>query len=90
VTDDRILAEFVEFGESSLDLRITFLVNSSNWEDLETIKTDVNFKLMKIIADHGASVAFPTRTIYLENSQPTAVAGREQMSRALSDDGEDR
>ncbi len=73
VTSDRILVEFIQFGESSLDLRITFLVNSSSWEDLETIKTDVNLKLMNIIAENGASVAFPTRTIYVENSQSPTV-----------------
>ena len=76
VTADRILVEFVEFGESSLDMRITFMVTCTNWEDLEMIKTDINFKLMNIIAENGASVAFPTRTIHVETDRSDDIEER--------------
>ncbi|MEZ4670792.1 MAG: hypothetical protein R3E39_23045 [Anaerolineae bacterium] len=68
VTNDRMVVDFVEFGESSLNLRLSFMVKSSTWEDLEAIKTDINLKLMHIFSNQGVSVAFPTRTIYIEQS----------------------
>ncbi|MBI1278792.1 MAG: mechanosensitive ion channel [Anaerolineaceae bacterium] len=71
VTNDRIVVEFVEFGESSLNLRLSFMVKSSTWEDLEAVKTDINLKLMRIFEKHGVSVAFPTRTVYLEPNAAT-------------------
>jgi len=74
VTNDRMLVEFVEFGESSLNLRITFMVRSATWEDQEAMKTDINLRLMRIFQTQGVSVAFPTRTIYLEQSTPQPPA----------------
>lgn len=68
VTNDRLVVEFVEFGESSLNLRMAFMVKSSTWEDLEAVKTDINLKLMHIFTDNGVSVAFPTRTVLLSKS----------------------
>lgn len=67
VTPDRIVTDFVEYGESSLNLRITFMVRSRSWEDLEAVKTSINLKLMAILKQHGVEVAFPTRTLHLES-----------------------
>ncbi len=69
VTNDRLVVEFVEFGESSLNLRMAFMVKSNSWEDLETVKTDINLKLMHIFTDNGVSIAFPTRTLLLSQNQ---------------------
>jgi MscS family membrane protein len=67
VTTDRIVTDFVEYGDSSLNLRITFMAHSKSWEDLEAVKTDVNLKLMAILKQRGVEVAFPTRTLHLES-----------------------
>ncbi|MBZ0304217.1 MAG: mechanosensitive ion channel family protein [Anaerolineae bacterium] len=67
VTRDRLVVEFVEFGESSLNIRATFLVKAASWEDLEMVKTDVNLKIMRILEDQGVSIAFPTRTLHIES-----------------------
>jgi MscS family membrane protein len=68
VTTDRMVVDFVEFGESSLNLRLSFLVKSTTWEDLEAVKTDVNLRLMRILRDNGLSIAFPTRTVFLDHA----------------------
>ncbi len=31
------------------------------------IKQDINLKIMKIVEDNGASFAFPSKSIYIEN-----------------------
>jgi MscS family membrane protein len=67
VTQDRFVVEFVEFGESSLNLQVYFLVTSPTWEDFQAIRTDINLRLMQILQQHGVSMAFPTRSIYIEN-----------------------
>ena len=66
VSSDRLVVEFVNFNDSSLDLRVSFMVRSSSWEDLEAAKTVFNLEFMRILQQHNLSIAFPTRTVYLE------------------------
>ena len=69
VTQDRRVVEFVNFNDSSLDLRISFMARSITWEDLEAVKTSVNLEFMRILQQHGLDIAFPTRTVHLEQDE---------------------
>jgi MscS family membrane protein len=73
VIQERIVVEFVEFGESSLNVRVTFLAKAGSWEDLEAVKTDINLKLMHLIENRKLSIAFPTRTLYVANNNDEAT-----------------
>jgi MscS family membrane protein len=65
VTNDRHVVDFVNFNNSSLDLRVSFMVRGNSWEDLEDAKTVFNLEFMRILKKHGLSIAFPTRTVHL-------------------------
>lgn len=73
VTQDRFVVEFVEFGESALNLQLFFLVSTPSWEDFQATRTDINLRLMRILQQHNVSIAFPTRSIYIENGQSTGA-----------------
>jgi MscS family membrane protein len=74
VTHDRKVVEFVEFGDSSLNLRLSFMVNSATWEDLEAMKTDINLKVMHILEANELEVAFPTRTLHIVESSTPVIS----------------
>lgn len=87
VTPDRIVVDFIEYGESSLNLRLSFLVRAYSWEDLEGHKTDINLKLMRIFAQNGVSVAFPTRTLHIASGgfPGEPAAGRDTAASDISE-----
>ncbi|MDW7685025.1 MAG: mechanosensitive ion channel family protein [Bacillota bacterium] len=65
---DTIFARFDRFNESSLDIFLYFFTNTTNWAEYLKVKEDVNFKIMEILEEEGVSVAFPSRSIYVENT----------------------
>ncbi|MDD3591570.1 MAG: mechanosensitive ion channel family protein [Sulfurovum sp.] len=65
--NDTMLVNFESFGDSSLNIFVYTFTNTANWEQYLQIKEDINLKIMKIVAKHGSSFAFPSHSIYLEN-----------------------
>lgn len=65
-TEERILiVNFVTFNQSSLDFFIYTFTKTINWVEFHEIKQDVMLKIVDIIADHEAEIAFPTSTLHL-------------------------
>ena len=67
-TNKTLMVNFNSFAPSSLDFFIYTFTKTKNWEEYHSIKQDILLKVMKIIADNGAEIAFPTSTIYLTKS----------------------
>jgi MscS family membrane protein len=68
IQSEQKLAEFVEYGASSLNILISCFLNTISWDELQAIKADINYKLMRILQTHGVGVAFPTTTINFDDS----------------------
>ncbi|MBN1564596.1 MAG: mechanosensitive ion channel family protein [Anaerolineae bacterium] len=64
VQDDSVVVQFVNFNDSSLDLMIICFANIVDWGDFQAFKQDVNLRIMNILGDYRAEIAFPSRTIY--------------------------
>ncbi len=64
--DQLLMVYFTDFGDSSLDIFIYCFTNTAVWQDYLAIREDVNLKIMEIVEKHGASFAFPSRSIYIE------------------------
>ncbi|MGN8647154.1 mechanosensitive ion channel family protein [Gracilibacillus sp. HCP3S3_G5_1] len=64
---ETIFVRFSEYNDSSLDIMLYFFTNTIEWEEYLRIKEEVNFKIMDILEEANVSVAFPARSIYLEN-----------------------
>jgi MscS family membrane protein len=63
------LVNFVKFNDSSLDILIYTFTNTAKWKRYMDIKEDVLLKVMKIVEENGASFAFPSQSIYIENME---------------------
>lgn len=61
------MAYFVSFGPSSIDFMINALIKNTEWHHFSKVKHEILLKIAEIIESHGAEVAFPTRTIHVEN-----------------------
>ena len=68
-----LMVNFVSCGPSSLDFFIYTFTKTTDWATFHGIKQDILLRVLAIIADEGAEVAFPTRTLLLE-SEPDVKA----------------
>ncbi|WP_317928712.1 mechanosensitive ion channel family protein [Halioxenophilus sp. WMMB6] len=59
------MVNFNKFASSSLDFFIYVLTKTTDWVTYHQVKQDVLFKIMAIIEQHGAEIAFPTSTLHL-------------------------
>ncbi len=64
--DQLLMVYFTDFGSSSLDIFIYCFTDTADWEEYLAIREDVNLRIMEIVEKHGASFAFPSRSVYIE------------------------
>ena len=75
VQQDFILVNFTDFGDSSLDVLVYYFTKSTAWVEHMDVRQRVNCKVMRAIKARGLSVAFPTRSLYLEGEVARKMAG---------------
>ncbi|NLO22579.1 MAG: mechanosensitive ion channel family protein [Syntrophomonadaceae bacterium] len=68
VHPETILVYFEQFNDSSLDIFMYFFTHTTVWKEYLAVRQDINLKIMEILEDMDISVAFPSRSIYLENT----------------------
>lgn len=59
---------FDKFNESSLDIFVQYFANTVDFTEFMKIKQDVNCSIMEIMKEENISIAFPSMSIYMENS----------------------
>jgi MscS family membrane protein len=64
-TTQTLIVNFNSFAASSLDFFIYTFTKTTNWVHYHEVKQDVLLRVMQIIEQHGAEIAFPTSTIHL-------------------------
>lgn len=67
-TNDEPVVRFFEYADFSLNILITYLVNSNDYNKFVEVREEINFKIYDIVTRNGSSFAFPTRTIHIEKS----------------------
>jgi MscS family membrane protein len=67
IHQETIYIYFTDFNDSSLGIFCYFFTKSTAWDEYMRVREDVNLKIMKIVEDEGASFAFPSQSIYVEN-----------------------
>ena len=73
-TEKRILmVNLNHFGESSVDFFIYTFTKTTKWAEFHRIKEDVLLKVAEIVAQRGGEIAFPTRTLHIQEplQEPT-------------------
>ena len=66
---ETLLVNFNKFQDSSLNIFIYTFTSTSNWAKYMNIREEVHFEIMKIVEDNGASFAFPSQTIYMQDDE---------------------
>lgn len=69
VDNEMMNVSFSTLNESSLDISLYFFINKTTYNEYMTVKEDINFKIMKILKDAHVEIAFPSRSIYIENKK---------------------
>ncbi len=67
VDNETVNVNFSTLDEGSLVISIYFFINKTSFDEYMMIKEDINYNIMKIIIDEGINIAFPTRSVYIEN-----------------------
>lgn len=65
-TDQTLMVHFNAYGASSLDIMIYCFTQTREWQEYHRVREDVLLKVGAIIERHGAEIAFPTRTLKLD------------------------
>ena len=66
----RQMVYFTRYGASSLDIMLYCFCVTRDWAEYLRVQEDVLLKVGRIIAEHGAEIAFPTRTLKMDASEP--------------------
>ena len=66
VDDEMILVNFTEFGDSSLDVQCIFFLRTVDYAEWLRMRERINLDLMRVVADDGLSIAFPSTSVYIE------------------------
>lgn len=75
VHQDFILVNWTDFGSSSLDILVYYFTKTKAWLEYMDIRQRINVRIAQLVKEHGSSVAFPTRTLYLEGEVARRLAG---------------
>ncbi|MEX0322320.1 MAG: mechanosensitive ion channel family protein [Puniceicoccaceae bacterium] len=75
VNQDFILVNWTDFGSSSLDILVYYFTTTTKWLEHMDIRQRINGKIARVVTDHDSSIAFPTRTLYLEGEIARKMAG---------------
>lgn len=73
-TNKTLIVNFNSFGASSLDFFVYTFTKTTDWVEFHEIKQDVLLRILNIVHENDADVAFPTTTLHfgepleLENS----------------------
>lgn len=87
VMPDSVVVYFVEFGDSSLNILVRCYVNIADWGAFTAEKELIYLEIMDIVKELGMSVAFPSRSLYIENLPDLALnveAARRQFNNVPS------
>ena len=74
VDHDFLLVNFTDFGESSLDVLVYYFTRSIAWLEHMDVRQRINIKIMRAVEARGLSIAFPTRSVYLEGANAERIA----------------
>lgn len=70
------MASLEKIGESALDILLLAFTRSTDWGEFNRVREDVFLRALALVAEEGAAIAVPTRTLHVD-----AGAGAPQKRR---------
>ena len=87
VNQEFILVNFVDFGESSLNILVYYFTNTIAWLEHMKIRQRINLRIIRAVEARGSSIAFPTRTVYFEGAVAKGMGGSSAFEGLPADHG---
>jgi MscS family membrane protein len=84
IHQETIYIYFTDFQDSSLGIFCYFFTKTTNWGEYMRVREDVNLRIMHIVENNGASFAFPSRSLYIENNDFTELNAQEKSATQLN------
>lgn len=66
IDPDSVIVNFVEFDDSSLNIRIIAYILIADWAEFTAEQELINLEIMDIVEASGVSMAFPSTSVYIE------------------------
>jgi MscS family membrane protein len=66
--DKTLMVNFDKFAPSSLDFFVYCFTKTTQWQAYHALKQDVLLRMLAIVAQHGAAIAFPTSTVHVADA----------------------
>ena len=63
------LANFTDFGDSALNIQVTYWHYPADWPGFRALNDHVNMEILRRFNEEGIELAFPTQTVHLANSE---------------------
>lgn len=63
-------ATFDNFGDSSLNIQVVYLVVNTAHTDFIKVKEEINYQLIQVVQQFGSDFAYPTQRLIRENVMP--------------------
>ena len=67
-------ARTAELASSSIDIRVLCYTDPVGLTDFSKIKQNLIFEIIKIVRSNGSEFAYPSTSVYVENSEPLDVS----------------
>jgi len=71
--DPEPVVVFDEFGDNALNFQVYFWCEVQTFMDLQTIRSDVRFRIDELFREAGIVIAFPQRDVHLDTPTPLEV-----------------
>ena len=78
-----LMVYFNAFNASSIDFMVYTFTHTTVWTEYHRVKHEILLKIADIIADHGAEIAYPTRTLHVPER---VLLGRDGEGEGPGDD----
>lgn len=82
--DQTLMVNFNAYGASSLDFFVYCFTHTVNWQEYHRVKQRILLGIGDIIADHGAEIAYPTRTLKVDSLPGLASGPEGEQDQSLS------
>ncbi len=71
ISSEPVHVYFDEFGKDALEVLFYFYTNTTDWKEYLQIKEQINLQIMDMLKEMEISVAYTSRSIYIENENST-------------------
>lgn len=84
IDPESVIVHFVEFADSSLNVRVICQVLLADWREFTAKQEEVLLAIMGIVEDLGIDFAFPSQSVYIE-SMPDNLGNSDRRLRPQAD-----